>query len=346
LNFRSADHGSVSVPKAARATGCGELVASTLIPSPVRIFSLGGSILAPLFDSGRLKAQQESVAARRDQAAFAYGKTPLSAFREVEDAMAGIQRISEQEAALAAERDVLARTLTLATNRYRAGYSAHLDQFDAERGLLSAKLTVAQSRTDRLNALVSLYQALGGGWQGTVLDCVETDLLNPKRLAEFEARYHSSRPATVDYRARVAVLERQVQNYVKMIGAGEYSSAVSTALKAAEAELEHLKAMSQAHPRPAREASTGPLASRVERMRERLAKGGEIARGVLREVFPESIWLEVAPSRKHFYAIFEDGIRAALFDDRCDLGQFPLEESDVSLGKVGESGSGGPLRAL
>ena len=142
-------------------------VASTIISSPVWIFSLGGSIVAPLFDSGRLKAQQETVAARRDQAAFAYRRAALTAFREVEDALASDQRLSEQEAALVAQRDVLARTLTLATNRYRAGYSPYLDQLDAERGLLSADLALVQSHADRLNAVVSLYQALGGGWRRT-----------------------------------------------------------------------------------------------------------------------------------------------------------------------------------
>jgi len=142
-------------------------VASTIISSPVWIFSLGGSIVAPLFDSGRLKAQQETVAARRDQAAFAYRRAALTAFREVEDALASDQRLSEQEAAVLAQRDILARTLTLATNRYRAGYSPYLDQLDAERGLLSADLALVQSRADRLNAVVSLYQALGGGWRRT-----------------------------------------------------------------------------------------------------------------------------------------------------------------------------------
>ncbi|MEA2829757.1 MAG: outer membrane protein multidrug efflux system [Bradyrhizobium sp.] len=147
----------------------GGFIGTSLIPStntnPVSIFSLGGSILAPIFDSGRLQAQQETAAARRDQAAFAYRKAAITAFREVEDALAGVRRLAEQEAALVAQRDVLARTLGLATNRYRAGYSPYLDQLDAERGLLSVELTLVQSRADRLDAAVSLYQALGGGWQ-------------------------------------------------------------------------------------------------------------------------------------------------------------------------------------
>ena len=44
---------------------------------------------------------------------------------------------------------------------------------------------------------------------------------------------------------------------------------------------------------------------------------------------------------KHFWAIFEDGVRAALFDDSLDVAAFPIEESDAGLRKVGESGNGG-----
>jgi hypothetical protein len=87
--------------------------------------------------------------------------------------------------------------------------------------------------------------------------------------------------------------------------------------------------MSSAYPRPARTKPAEPVERRVACMRERLAKGGELARGVLREVFPDSIWLQADESGKHFWAIFEDGIRAALFDDRCDPAHFPLEESDA-----------------
>jgi hypothetical protein len=111
---------------------------------------------------------------------------------------------------------------------------------------------------------------------------------------------------------------------------------VGAALKAAEAELEQIKAVtaSHAHPRPARRASSEPVARRVERMRERLAKGGEIARGVLREIFPDSIWLQEDASGKHFWAIFEDWVRAALFDDWVDAAAFPIEESDAGLRKA------------
>jgi outer membrane protein TolC len=73
----------------------GGAVASTILASPVSLFSLGGSILAPLFEGGALRAQQSAAAARRDQAAFAYRKAALTAFAEVENAMAGTQRLAQ-----------------------------------------------------------------------------------------------------------------------------------------------------------------------------------------------------------------------------------------------------------
>lgn len=142
----------------------GGYVDSTLIADPIGLFSVGGSILAPIFEGGRLRAQADAAAARRDQAAYLYRKVALNSFREVEDALATFQRTSEQEQALRQQRDALARALVQATNRYRAGYTSYLEQLDAQRGLLSADLSLVQASSDRLSAVVNLYQALGGGW--------------------------------------------------------------------------------------------------------------------------------------------------------------------------------------
>jgi NodT family efflux transporter outer membrane factor (OMF) lipoprotein len=146
-------------------TADGGYVASTLLrDDPIGIFSIGGSLLAPLYTGERLEAQAGVAASRRDQAAFAYRKAALNAFREVEDSLAAVRWTDEQAHALTLQRDALDRSLTRATKRYRAGYSPYLEVLDAQRGLLSAQLALVQVRADQLNAAVSLYQALGGGW--------------------------------------------------------------------------------------------------------------------------------------------------------------------------------------
>lgn len=148
-------------------TGTAGIVLSTALDDPVGLFSLGASILAPIFDGGRLAAQEDIATARRDQAAFAYRRTALIAFREVDDALVGIRRTGEQAAQLAAQEAATRGALQNATNRYRAGYSSYLEQLDAQRSLLSTELSLVQARADRLSAYVAAYQAMGGGWSDT-----------------------------------------------------------------------------------------------------------------------------------------------------------------------------------
>ncbi|MGJ3627701.1 TolC family protein [Sphingomonas sp. MMS24-JH45] len=142
-------------------TGTAGLVLSTALANPVGVFSLGASVLGPIFDGGRLRAQEAAATARRDQAAYAYRRTALQAFREVDDALAGVRRTGEQAAALAQQTAAAQGALQNASNRYRAGYSAYIEQLDAQRSLLTAELSLVQARTDRLASYVALYQAMG-----------------------------------------------------------------------------------------------------------------------------------------------------------------------------------------
>ena len=138
------------------------LVLSDLLADPVGVWSLGGSILAPIFQGGRLQAQLDGATAQRDQAAWAYRSTVLDAFREVEDRMAVLANLKEQEVALGAQRVAVADALRHARNRYRAGYTPYIEQVDAQRALLGVELSLIQVRADELTALVGLYQAVGG----------------------------------------------------------------------------------------------------------------------------------------------------------------------------------------
>lgn len=161
---RSLDAARAAFMPNVQLTASGGAVASSLLSDPIKVFAVGGSVLTPILDSGRLQAQQSAAAARRDQAAFAYRRAALAAFRDVDDALTIEAHAARQAAALQAQRDVLASALILATNRYRAGYAPYIEKLDAQRNLLAADLSIVQVRADRLNAAIALYQALGGGW--------------------------------------------------------------------------------------------------------------------------------------------------------------------------------------
>jgi outer membrane protein, multidrug efflux system len=140
-----------------------ELAVSAL-PDPLQLWSIGASVLAPIFNGGRIQAQVDVASARREQAALGYQRTVLNAFREVEDSLSTIVSTREQRARLQAQRAALADALFHATRRYRAGYSSFLEQLDAERGVLAVELALVQAVADELAARVALSQAMGGGW--------------------------------------------------------------------------------------------------------------------------------------------------------------------------------------
>ena len=143
----------------------GSISSSALTGDPFKLWSLGGSVLAPLFEGGRLRAGVRAADARRDQALASYEKAVLTAFGEVEDQLAAIDELARQATEVEAQRAALQETLRVARNRYREGYASYLDELDAQRNLFSAEQTALQLRADQLVARVALDRALGGGWE-------------------------------------------------------------------------------------------------------------------------------------------------------------------------------------
>jgi NodT family efflux transporter outer membrane factor (OMF) lipoprotein len=135
--------------------------------SGVTLWSAGGSVLAPIFDAGRLRAQAEISASLRDRAVFAYETVVRNAFAETENALAAVQRLDEQLAQAQARRVATAEALRIAHNRYRNGYSSYLEELDAQRNNFSAENNALQLKAAWLAAHVDLYRALGGGWRAT-----------------------------------------------------------------------------------------------------------------------------------------------------------------------------------
>ena len=133
--------------------------------SPFRLWSVGGSVLEPILDGGRRRAQADISASLRDRAVFAYESTVRNAFAETDNALVAIQRLREQLEQAEARRVATAEALRIAHNRYRNGYSSYLDELDAQRNAFNADTTALQLRTSYLQAHVDLYRALGGGWQ-------------------------------------------------------------------------------------------------------------------------------------------------------------------------------------
>lgn len=135
-----------------------------IIKSAARIWTFGLSLNLPIFDNGRLQSLTDQAIAQQKQSIAAYQKAIQAGFTEVNDALITLQQSKEKETALEMSVAASKKSLTIAQNRYQAGYSGFIDVLDSQRTLNDASLSLIQSRQSRLIASVSLFKALGGGW--------------------------------------------------------------------------------------------------------------------------------------------------------------------------------------
>ncbi|MGF6813413.1 multidrug efflux system outer membrane protein [Paraburkholderia atlantica] len=145
--------------------------AGTLSPTLGGLFKPGSaawsfapSITLPIFEGGQNMANLDLANIEKNVQIATYEKAIQTAFREVADGLAARGTYDEQIAAL--ERDVAAeqRRLDLSTLRYTNGVDSYLAVLTAQTSLYVAQQALVTARMGRLQNLVMLYQALGGGW--------------------------------------------------------------------------------------------------------------------------------------------------------------------------------------
>ncbi|MFO0123814.1 MAG: efflux transporter outer membrane subunit [Inhella sp.] len=136
-----------------------------LFKSGTGFWSVAPQIDIPLFDAGARAAQVEVARATRQQAIASYDATLQAAFREVADALAVRDSLSERLDAAQGQVAAAERSLALAEVSYRLGASSQLELLDAQRQLSNAQLArVSLQQLAQLHR-VQLLRALGGRWQ-------------------------------------------------------------------------------------------------------------------------------------------------------------------------------------
>lgn len=138
---------------------------ATLLTPANRVWSLAGSLTQPIFQGGALAGQYRYTQARYRELLADYHKAVISALANVEDALIAVQQTSEQVARQRAAAETARRAYRFAQQQMRAGTINILTLLNTETSLFTAEDALAQAKYARLQALVSLYQALGGGWQ-------------------------------------------------------------------------------------------------------------------------------------------------------------------------------------
>jgi NodT family efflux transporter outer membrane factor (OMF) lipoprotein len=158
---------SAYFPSVALSASFGTVGASVsqLFSASGTLWSLGVSVAQTLFDFGATRARVEQAEAARDVTIASYRQTVLSAFQTVEDQLAGLHWLTEQEGLRRDASTAADLTEQQILNRYNAGQVTYTDVVTAQISALSARRTLVQVQLSRQSGAVALIQALGGGWQ-------------------------------------------------------------------------------------------------------------------------------------------------------------------------------------
>lgn len=151
------------------ALGLHSFELDNLMKSSARMWNIGGNLMEPLVDFGRIKSNVKITEAQQKQAVIQYVKTVKTAFKEVHDALIRINTSGKKLAAQEDELKALERVLTLATKKYDVGIVDYLTVLDAQRGYLNSSLNLISYQTEVINNQVTLYKVLGGGWTKDLL---------------------------------------------------------------------------------------------------------------------------------------------------------------------------------
>jgi multidrug efflux system outer membrane protein len=154
-------------------------------PDLTRIASGGLNLTQSIFDGGTKNAQ-EAIAKAEFRAAVAnYERSIIVAFKDVQDALVGIQTYGDQIKQQTDQVGALATSTRLAQVRYEGGQSSYLEVVNAQQELYSAQIALSTTRAGYLISYVQLYKALGGGW---------SDVMPAQAGETFDSQQKSPKP--------------------------------------------------------------------------------------------------------------------------------------------------------
>jgi multidrug efflux system outer membrane protein len=148
-------------------TGQGGFVSTalnTLIVPQSAVYTLAAGVTQPLFDGFRLLSTLDLQKGRRTELLQLYRKAIISGFGDVERALIAVQLLAEQERLQGEAVTTARRAYELSETQLRAGTIDITTVLNTQRTLFSEQDQLVVVRLTRLQAIVSLFQALGGGW--------------------------------------------------------------------------------------------------------------------------------------------------------------------------------------
>jgi NodT family efflux transporter outer membrane factor (OMF) lipoprotein len=138
------------------------------------LYALTAGVTQPIFEGGKLEAGADVARGRYAELEQVYGKAVVSAFGDVEDSLVSVKETAEQVRLLQDEVDKAHHAYDIALEQLKVGTDNLLTVLTIENILFPAQDALVQAKVAHMQAIVSLFKALGGGWQRPTKPPVET----------------------------------------------------------------------------------------------------------------------------------------------------------------------------
>lgn len=146
------------------SAGFASLGLGNLFSGSSPVWTIGGQLLAPIFNGGELNARKRAAEAAYDEARGQYQQTVLAAFRNVADALRAIESDAVALQAQVHAADLARQSLELVNRQYAVGALNLLSLLDAQLAVQQTRIALVQAQAARYADSAALLQALGGGW--------------------------------------------------------------------------------------------------------------------------------------------------------------------------------------
>jgi len=153
--------------------GYASAVLKTLFRPESMMYSLAAGLTQPIFEGGRLTGNLDLQKGRQDELLNAYRKSVISAFGDVENALEAVKQTALRERLQAAVVKASREAFNISEERLRGGTIDLITVLQTQQTLFQAEDLLVQARLAHVQAIVSLYQALGGGWLPKPLEAAD-----------------------------------------------------------------------------------------------------------------------------------------------------------------------------
>jgi outer membrane protein, multidrug efflux system len=137
---------------------------TSFLQGPATFWALGGQLVQPLYQGGKITSQYRLAGAQRDEAELSYKQTVQQAFTDVSNGLVAYRQARLFRMKLQEQTETYKETSRLANVRFTGGATSFLEVLTTQQQYFNSELQLTQAWEGEMQSYVQLYQALGGGW--------------------------------------------------------------------------------------------------------------------------------------------------------------------------------------